>query len=615
MMKQKIESKIGKEPNVKLSKGGLRDIEFIVQALQLLKSGIDENLREKNTLQAIAKLQYAGLLKVNESRTLRRCYVHFREIEHRLQLLHGAQTHSLPENKNELRFLSKRLGFQSIDDFGKSLRRAQREVRSVFDSILKAKTVGVPRAADGFEISLNELSRMSARGGFHDLHGAVESLRKLIEENAMFRNERLLAKILKTLKNTGAADWGIANLRILCSSPTARSIVVHAIGNENTRNLLVTICARSKRLTERFATEPLLFESMLGQADRFFDEGLDWNYFLKSDPLRFRMFNESKAVIRFLLGYSTLEKLSLELTGIADALVRSIAEDSFAKRSSGLKPFQVVAMGKYGGGELIVGSDLDMMILYEHANEFDPSYQTFAQDFARGFVLTGERVYDVDMRLRPEGKNAPLATEFLYYENYLQRRAQVWEVQALLKARSVFGEEGVKEKFRNLRTSTVRKIAEDKDWLKKIAEMRKRMEIERTKVSTARVNLKVGAGGLVDLEFVTQAIQLKDFSRNPSLDTANTFLVIRAATKARKISLGSSRILETNYRFLRKLELAIRLNSESREFVLPKVKEELHCIAAFMDERSIQNLKSKIDKIRRQNRSLMKTEFSKLGAR
>jgi glutamate-ammonia-ligase adenylyltransferase len=609
-IKTRIEAGLPDETNVKLSRGGIRDVEFVVQALQLLKSDAGECSTESNTLKAIEKLNRASLLTRKEADQLHQGYEFLRHVEHRLQLLHGAQTHELPDNKEELRLLGRRLGFNSTTLFEKRLVRTQEQIRKIYDSVFSSASDDGNKQRAQKRLSEQDLRRMVTRVGFIDPHRAVKTIGQLQKDVVQFGNPEALRRLLSHLRRSGAPDWGLVNFRLLSSSQQLLRTIDQVLANERMFELILTLCSRSKQLTVQLSQEPLLFESLLGRTEDFFKQGLEWQFLLKNDPVRFRTFNENKVIIGYLFGGSSIEHSCRDFARIADSIVHSMIEDLIARSPEVRKELCIVALGKYGGEEILVGSDLDLLILYSASGTLDSgdALEKVAVEFVRSFSTESGQVYHIDLRLRPEGKNAPLATEFSYYEKYLEDRAELWEKQSLLKARILFDGSDHFRKFEALRNSVLGRVISGTGWTDQVRRMKDKMEEERTGERTRKTDLKIGKGGLVDLEFLIQAAQMK-FYYVKGILVANSFEAIEHLSRLGLLGRRKADVLRRNYAFLRRLELAIRLNTESNQFVLPDDKILLQAVAANVGEHSARSLKEKTQRVRVENRFLMSEAF------
>jgi glutamate-ammonia-ligase adenylyltransferase len=597
-IKRRIEQKTDREANIKLGSGGIRDIEFIVQALQLLNGGRDERLREKNTLRAIDRLVERSLLQQREGETLKTAYAFFRLVEHRLQLLHGMQTHSLPESKEETELLARRLGFRSAVSFSVELEKRRQMVRRIFASVFgkgNKGSVSVPLA------STQQLRRFlnpkAARGLFEQIQSAIPELR----EGSLFDS------FAAALHKTKAPDWALQNFRLLADEPSLRRSLVQVLSNQSLLDLLVLICARSRRMTELLAREPLLFEIFAGRPEEMVSEKFEWHFMRQQDVRRYKQFNEFKILHRWLSGKSTVRQTTQTLSKLADAIVTDHVEEA-TRRLDNRIPVALVALGKYGGGEMTFGSDLDLFAVYRKQDDASAAeVEQFARRLSETFVMEGVAVYDIDMRLRPEGKSAPLGVEIDYFRSYLQRRASLWERQSLVKARIVCGDEKLAREINAILVEATYRLTLPDQWVREIARMRTKIERERS--TSKGVDLKVGKGGLVDLEFAVQALQLGFGRDDESLRQQNMFECVRAIEKRKILTSRECRQLRTNLEFLRELELAVRLNSENTDFVLPKDDVFLQALTAAVGEKSAGGLATRIRKVQNMNRAIMRHSF------
>lgn len=597
-IKRKIEEKIDRETNIKLGSGGIRDIEFIVQALQLLDGGTDERLREKNTLRAIDRLVEKSLFKNREGERLKRAYTFFRLVEHRLQLLHGMQTHSLPELKEEAALLARRLGFRSSESFSAELEKRRQAVKRIFASVFSTEKKHPASIQWGRSQQLRRfLNPKAAITLFEQIQGAIPELQE----------GTLVHSFAASLRKFKAPDWALQNFRLLADQPSLRRTLVQILSHQSLLDLLVLICARSRRMTELLAREPLLFEIFAGRPEEMMSEKFEWDFLRQQDMRRYKQFNEFKILLRWLAGESTIAQTTQTLSRLADAIV-TLHFEEMTQELHGQIPVALVALGKYGGGEITFGSDLDMFVVYR---KHDETSAARIEDFARRlngmFAAEGGLVYDIDMRLRPEGKSAPLGVEIDYFQTYLQRRASLWERQSLVKARIVCGDEKLaREVNRILEEATYRLTLPDK-WVRELSQMRRKIELERSR--NKGVDLKVGRGGLVDLEFAVQALQLGFGKEDESLRRQNTFECVRAIEGRKILTSRDGRQLRTNLEFLRELETAVRLNSENADFILPKNNVLLQALVAAVGEKSIAGLANRIRNVRKVNRSIMRHSF------
>ena len=601
-IKGRIEAKLEPGTNIKLGSGGIRDIEFVTQALQLLNGGGDVGLQTGNTLHALRTLSEAGHLKPQEAIGLERAYAFLRTVEDRLQLLHGLQEHSLPESPEEKRVLSKQLGFSSRASFEKDLAKHQRNIRAVFDSVFgmsPAPKGGKKGAA--FSVPSRELRRI----GFRNRAVALKNLSALALEIPALRLQDQPREFLKSVRKGGAPDLCLEHLCILAESAPIKRALALAAANKSALDLIVLLCSRSSKYVTLLSREPLLFEAFVGRSEDLLGPGFGWSFLKESDLLRFRQYNEFKIVLRFLAGTTTARLFTQELSDLADEILRTAFERSKESTSDArLIPVALLGLGKLGGRELSVGSDLDVVLLYQGDAEGGGARAVNA--LGRTMRQSLERVYALDFRLRPEGKNAPLAADFTYYVQYLKDRASLWERQALIKTRFLVGDAQFGASvIETLRHFTYRTEL-PRTWKKDTVSMRMRMAVERSK-RDRRSDLKVGVGGLVDLEFLVQSMQLRYGREVDALMQSNSFEAVAGLASAGFLKKKNAARIMRNLCFMRKLEASIRLNSEVQDFVLPAELARLQLIAASLQLGSPKRLLAFVQRIRKQNRELLMT--------
>lgn len=594
-MKKRIESRISGEANIKLGSGGIRDVEFIVQALQLLNGGNNRNIRGRPTMKALSQMAEEGILDEAEKKDLSEAYEFLRIVEHRLQLLHGQQTHSLPVSAEDTDKLSKSLGFVSPSDFEITLNSKRKRVREIFNSIfLQGSTRTLP--SESKSSSVQAIGKLK----FVDRPTALKALHGLFTEIPGLQDSRVQEFLPRAFKKYGGVDCALANLSFLVSQTNSRRSLRQAIENRKLLDLLIMLSSRSSRMVESLRNEPLLFESLLMRPEEMLSKTIGWQFMLQSDPFRYKVFNEFKSCLRFLLGYSTIEEVSKHLATVADHVVLHAFE-----KKIGLNGVCILALGRYGGEELGIGSDLDIVCVYDK-NRSSPEIEQCLKDFLAYFEKPSTKIYDIDLRLRPEGKSAPLATALEYYDSYLKSRASLWEKQSLLKARIVGGDPAVAKKLSGMIDGYVWQN-QPKSWAGEIIRMRKKMEKERMKGRSGQ-DLKLGKGGMVDIEFLVQAIQMKIGYRMPGLRVSSTFEALRMIKKKALISSPTARMLQFNYRYLRTMDMMIRLNSTAKTAVFPREKILQEALRASMREKSILDVKKRLARIQKLNRSsFMKT--------
>ncbi|MEX2117666.1 MAG: hypothetical protein WEB37_12340 [Bacteroidota bacterium] len=586
-MKALIEAKVDTRHNLKLGEGGIRDVEFIVQGLQLLNGGENERLRESNTLKSLEVLEGNRKLPKSHARSLAQAYRFLRTAEHRLQLLHGGQTHSIPAVLAEKELLARRLGFASAPAFAKITDKHRRAVRKIFDELFRKSGKG--KKKEGMESKRRAFRFLDPERASMNLEALFSAVPALIEP----AQRRMINQLLR---ETGAPDWALGSLAVIANAGPIRRAFAHMWSNENLTRLVVRLAARSRAHADFLAREPLFFETLISQPDEIFRVGPSWEFLKEHDVTRYEEYNDFKTLIPFLAGELPCVTAFEKLSGLAESLLIEIgSKHRFFDRVC------LLALGKLGGREITIGSDLDLILLYNREKISASDAEETAQSIHR--IYEESHLREIDFRLRPEGKNSPLAVEIGYYKEYLKDRASLWERQSLVKARILWGDGETAAEVRTIIEDTVYRAQLRNGWINELREMRDRVANERSR-NKESTNLKTGHGGLVDLEFSLQALQLHFGRKDQTIRSQNSFKVLKELKSAGFVGRPLLRVLERNLVFLRTLETFIRLNSDSIAFALPADPIRMQALAAAMGKPSDHSLKKQLAILTRQNREM-----------
>ena len=606
-MKRKIDralkAKGVERRNVKLGIGGIREVEFLAQALQLLYGGDDPWLRERNTLRAIFRLVERGYLPYEVGRVLGRGYTFLRTVEHRLQILHEFQTHTLPDDPGALGRLARRMGpalhpEQAVRRFAAEYRAITREVHQAFTNFFHQ----APLAEERGRLRIPSRDALRATG-FEDSDRARQNLRLILAGRPLVPYpepmrralRRLLPALLDALWQSPDPDEALQQFERFVSAmgPRAGYLTLLAERPDVLQNL-VKLCARGEMLTHLLVTQPELLTGLadptsfrMPKREAGFRQALapvlasGLTLADRKDRLRrMKQAEELGITWRWLLGVTDVEGFSHELTALAEATV-AIAwllaleaeawEHGVPRDERGtFIPAVIVSLGRMGGRELTIGSDLDLFVVYAGDGETDGSERIDAHVFydraverlasLLGDITAAGVVFPVDLRLRPGSKGSGLASSLAGFERYYREWADLWERQTLTKARLVGG--GDPRLGRALR-GLLRVLVYDRGLarveLKEMREVRERMELELGKESPGRVHLKFGHGGLTDVEFITQALQLRHGARHPGIRRANTGHALRAIRREGLVSEREGLTLLDHYQWLRRVAASLRL--------------------------------------------------------
>jgi len=595
--------------NVKLGVGGIREVEFLVQALQLLYAGDDPWLRERNSLRAIFRLTERGYLSPDLGRFLGEALVHLRTVEHRLQILHEFQTHTLPENAEELGRLARRMRIElppaaARRRFLAEHRRITRGVHAAFRDFFAA-----PPPAAGPALRVPSYTALKATG-FVDPDRARQNLRLLLEGRPLVpypaaARRALTAMfpvLLDALWQSPDPDEALNQVErfVAAAGPRTAYLELLAARPDLLANL-VKLCARGELLTQMLVAQPELL-GVLASPETFAARRRKPDFRRELAPVlaprlgraerrdrlrRLKQAQELGITWRMLLEVTDAEQFSLEMTALAEAALavawlialEEVVEQFGVPRSAGGRMITaaIVGIGKFGGRELTTGSDLDLFVVYGDGvagSAADPGYtdgpgRVEAHVFydravetvssVLGDITAAGVVFPVDLRLRPGSKGSGFASSLDAVGRYYREWADPWERQTLTRARLVGGDPRVgRAARREIRALLYGPHAPPPD-LKEMRELRGRMERELGKESPGRLHVKFGRGGLVDVEFITQALVMAHGARHPAIRRANTFQALRAIGRAALLPGDECDALAGHYRFLRRVSGALRL--------------------------------------------------------
>jgi glutamate-ammonia-ligase adenylyltransferase len=662
-MKARVESRMGDKAargNVKLGRGGIREIEFLVQVLQLVHGGRDERVRGRGSLPTLDKLTRAGYLPADEGESLMQAYRFLRNVEHKIQVVHQRQTHTVPADRHEHETLARRLGYRGEDaavQLWADLDRHMDRVRRAFEKLFYEPAAETRRSADAEVIDLlhtldsreASLTRLQALG-FAQPEASYDDLRLLrdgpVSAPARAGRKKVLYDIapslLRTILQSADPDLALRNVATFISSVGARTSFLALLReNPGTLRMLVDLFGGSQFLANAFIRRPELLDTLV-RADlvRVHRTAEDLDAELRALLPRDGDFEESLEVLRrfrnqeFLrIGINDLQsvlrpgEVSAELTTLAEECLRSACaiagREVCARYGCAELPGQMVilALGKLGGGELNYNSDLDLIFVYDDAQPASsavasdrhvvgddlqesstasqqrtgPGAAAVAQPLHEFFSKLAQRlitvlqaptregiVYRIDTRLRPSGRSGPLVSSLESFRRYHETSARLWERQALIKARPVAGTPELQERVTTIISSFVYRAPLTADDVREIRRLRRRMERELAKESRERVNIKTGRGGLVDVEFLTQVLQLHYGPREPRVRIGNTLGALEALAQIEVLPADDYVLLVDGYRFLRRVENSLRLAYDRPVEDLDRTQMDLRPLAKRM---------------------------------
>ncbi len=626
-IKRRIEDHIGRsgkrETHLKLRAGGIRDVEFIVQCLQLLVGRVHKEARSGNTLTALDQLEGASALSREEAHALRAAYVFFRRVEHRLQMLHGLSDHNLPESEERLVPLARSLAFDTLGEYDDALGRHLSAVRMIFQSVFsEERDRGSRPVAALCEMDAGdpEAERLLGEWGFVLPEEAHRNLVFLAYGHApraqgtRARNSflELAPELVQAVQGSADPDLALSNFERLISAYGAADTLYRILaGHRGLRDLLIAICAGSEYLVNLLVRNPALLDWLtlpdvlyrdrtpeeLGQELRRAtgettaqDARLAaLNAFKNRELLRIG----TRDMVGLTDSFETFEALSL----LAEVVLRAVHDSAYMGLTSrrGLPrtqtgevaQFAVLGLGKLGGRELSFGSDLDLVFVYSDEGTTDGpepvGNQQFFIDLAQQLInglgqsTPHGTLYPVDARLRPEGGSAMLALSYDAYDGYFTRRAGTWERLALSRCRLVAGDEDFGRRLLDrIERFVLGEGLSDSD-REALVDVRRRMEEQSHRQPTT--SLKTGRGGIVDIEFIVQCLQIRHGHTTPSVRHPNTLASLDRLEKEGCLPRGQAESLRSALLFLRTAEKVLRRHDERARTRLPADDRALAALA------------------------------------
>jgi [glutamine synthetase] adenylyltransferase / [glutamine synthetase]-adenylyl-L-tyrosine phosphorylase len=530
------------ERDVKLGRGGIRDIEFIVQTLQLIHGARHPFLQEPNMLKALRALRELDLLPSNEVLTLDQTYRFLRRVEHRLQIEAEQQTHVVPRDVDALRHLALSLRFSSSKGFTAALQERMRAVRPIFQRII-SKTPTTP-AANDLEIFKDQKRAAKA---FTDLAKSAAGFHIAPRTRQIFGKLRpvLIGWLAKSADPDATLNqfvrfveaYGLRSLlfELLVANPRLLELLLKTFDASRFAGELLI---RRPQLLEDITRDPAFHQSrsVAENLKRLEALGADAN---NLDPIRaYRQRQLLRIILREVLELANPDATFIELSDLAEACLL------FAVRLLGAAQLTIIAVGKFGGREISYGADLDVLFVGDDNRATQKLMIAMAQPTAEG------NIWVLDARLRPEGEKGPLVCSVDTYQSYYAGRAQPWELQALSRARAISGPQ--QSEFMQIAKSAWRRAGHDPNLPTTIDGMLERIRRERGSGSDF-LDLKTGRGGIIEAEFLVQALQMQENIWEQNLDRAIDRLYQHGHMTDSEVMK-----LKNAYAVLRRCELVLR---------------------------------------------------------
>ncbi|WP_395695093.1 bifunctional [glutamine synthetase] adenylyltransferase/[glutamine synthetase]-adenylyl-L-tyrosine phosphorylase [Nocardioides sp.] len=602
------------ERQLKLGEGGLRDVEFAVQLLQLVHGRADERIRPSATLSALAELTRGGYVGREDGEALHQAYAFLRTLEHRLQLHRLRRIHVVPEDEASLRRIGRSMGFlkEPVETLDKTWQHHRREVRRLHEKLFYRPLLTAVARIPGEEVRLSPEAaeeRLAALG-YLDPTGALRHLEALTSgvSRAAQIQRTLLPVLLGWFADAPDPDAGLFGFRRISESLGSTPWYLSTLRDEGqVAERLARVLATSRYATDLLEREPqgvrmlggdlrplpaeALTEEMLATAGRHEEPEpavLAVRGIRRRELLRIAAGD--------LLGLTDVADVGAGLSRLTDATLEAtlaVAGRAVrAQRGLDVAPTRmaVVAMGRYGGFELSYGSDADVLFVHDPVSDADPqtaaSYaQAVANELRRLLALPGpDPALEVDADLRPEGRQGALVRTLDSYAAYYAKWSKVWESQALLRADPVVGDPGLLQRFAEL-IDPLRYPAGglSDDDVFEVRRIKARVDEERLpRGADPHLHLKLGRGGLADIEWTVQLLQMRYAGALPGLRTSRTLEALTAAREAGLVDEDDAAILQQAWRRVSRVRNAVTLVRGKPVDELPRDIRERAAVAAVL---------------------------------
>ena len=582
--------------NIKLGAGGIREIEFTSQVFQLIRGGREKSLQLRSTRQTLAALAELRLMETETIDELQESYVFLRDLEHRLQYLDDQQTQTLPTQAHYQQRIADSMGFVDWDSFLVALNRVRAKVHRHFEQVFVLPTEDHsthPLASlwlDILDTQAEARERLTALG-YQDGEAVARQLASIassqryiqLPDNNRKRFDGLIPALIEVASGFDNPDATLSRILGLMEAISRRAPYLALLSEyPQTLRRLATLYSASPWVSSYLTRHPILLDELLDA--RVLYAGPDWPVLreqlanqmeacgddveAKMDTLRhFQHAQQFRLVAQDLAGMWTLEALSDHISQLADLILESAllhAWRDIAKRHCEVPRFAVIGYGKLGGKELGYVSDLDVIFLYDdpHPDAAD-LYARLARKISTWLTSTTPAgiLYEMDLRLRPDGASGLLVSTVEAFRAYQEKKAWLWEHQALTRARFVAGDVHVGDAFEKVRFDVLTQSRNLDTLRHEVLAMRHKM---RETHPARPTDIKHAAGGIIDLEFIVQFLILGHAHYFPELSgNLGNLALLHLSANAGLISHEDASACQAAYRHYRRLQHAKRLNDAS----------------------------------------------------
>ena len=624
-MKGMIEAEMRRKSmqhNIKLGRGGIREIEFIGQTFQLIRGGPMPELQQRSILKVLSLLAEHGYLESQETEDLRQSYLFLRKLENRLQMERDQQTQVLPADAISRERIRLAMGFDDWDSLMQALDRHRQAVTRVFDSVISSEEQPETVSIDALQLFWDDADKSENLA--HLLAEAdCGCVAEVIEVLARFRSSarirtlsadgarRLQQLLLKLLKQITAyqnllvlLDRVLEILAAIVGRPVYISLLLeYPVAQQQ----MLELCAASQWFANELARYPILLDELLDSRELFRQNDREQlttelehlmsqvdEDDLEQQMERLRQFRRTeifKLAATDVIHVHEIWDVGAKLSTIADVVLEKVLQLSWRTvcKRHGIPEciiddqlyqpgMAIIAYGKLGGLEMGYGSDLDIVFLHDSGGKKQYTNGDKSIDNSQFFIRVAQKVlhilgtrthsgilYETDTRLRPDGRAGMLVSSVSAFEDYQNKKAWTWEHQALLRTRTITGSEPVRQEFARIRQSVLAQPQDAAKLCSDIVEMREKMRTHLASRDESSINIKQDPGGMVDIEFTTQAGILLNVAEHPEmLGVSSTLEFIEYLAAVGWYTAAEADELSTAYKLFRQ-----QTNKQALEVALP----------------------------------------------
>jgi glutamate-ammonia-ligase adenylyltransferase len=598
------------DAQIKLGPGGLRDIEFTVQLLQLVHGRTDSSLRARDTLGAIMALATGGYIAREDGKRFSDHYRFLRLLEHRIQLSQLRRTHLMPGDELSRRAIARALSLElSAVKLIERWESVKLEVRDLHQQLFYRPLLSAVSGLSQEDLELTSAQAQDRLGaiGFQDAQSALSHITALtsgLSRRASIQRQLLpvllqwfadgtdpdaaLLAFRRLSEDLGESHW---YLRMLRDSSGAAKRMTQVF---STSRLATSLFERMPEAAAWFDREeelvPQKMEQLLSQFQAIISRHEDPD--LAAASIRaIRRKETLRVAIGFVVGSLDLDATSKGLSDLTEAYLvsmQALATEAMREKLETLsQELAIVAMGRFGGAELGFGSDADVMFVYKPLVDDVNIAQTEAQELVSEIRrLSSDQIleFELDLDLRPEGKNGPIVRSIDSYASYYERWAGTWESQALLRARVISGEDSVRNEFVALIDRYRYPEHMEASEVIEIRRIKARVEVERLPLGADPMrHLKLGRGSISDVEWLVQLLQLKHGYSNTSLQTPHTLQALEQLEIAGFVQASDAIVLKQAWQLSSAIRSAVMLAQNKRTDVLPTDRQQLESVARLLE--------------------------------